>query len=548
MISISLPIYAALKIGAFVVAFSLLLASASGVPSMINTVSRGPSSEQYRRKPFTIGVLGGVVLLSFLGLNKAWSTSPVLGYLALVMSVFILPPPFASLHRKGPIPEPGLVAESISQEANTAGKSPSVVVMADVPAALYSGTFLILVALLVSGFSFATDFYILVPAGLLASSLMISFHTSLRSASKFGLAIGTGTAAFFCTPHARDDLVVLYATRVILATSSFFASRMDDSHLRLDSHSHKHTHHHHDHSKTVEPWPLTKWLIQRSEPYSLLNSILKEKDSRSIFFFMCLNFVFMLVQLSYGFLTGSLGLLSDSIHMFFDCLALVVGLCAAVMSKWPPNVRFPYGYGKVDTLSGFANGIFLMIISIEIIYEAVERLSSGSQMNRISELLAVSFAGLLVNLVGIFSFEHGHHGHDHGHDHSNENMHGIFLHILADTLGSVAVVISTILVHYSGWAGYDPLASCFIAILIFASAVPLVSSTAKTLLMALPADTEYNLRETLAGMFVNGLTPIFAKETWISWSRWSEMGMDAVGVVAQIKALDLIPLEHMHSV
>ena len=141
---------------------------------------------------------------------------------------------------------------------------------------------------------------------------------------------------------------------------------------------------------------------------------------------------------------------------------------------------------------------------MEIIYEAVERLSTGSQMHRISELLAVSIAGLAVNLVGIFSFEHGHahHGHDHGHDHShgNENMHGIFLHILADTLGSVAVVISTVLVHYSGWSGYDPLASCFIAILIFASAVPLVSSTAQTLLLALPADTEYNVRETLAGV------------------------------------------------
>lgn len=76
--------------------------------------------------------------------------------------------------------------------------------------------------------------------------------------------------------------------------------------------------------------------------------------------FHSLNFTFMLVQLSYGFITGSLGLLSDSIHMFFDCLALVVGLCAAVMSKWPSSARFPYGYGKVDTLSGFANGIFLM--------------------------------------------------------------------------------------------------------------------------------------------------------------------------------------------
>ena len=68
----------------------------------------------------------------------------------------------------------------------------------------------------------------------------------------------------------------------------------------------------------------------------------------------------MLVQLTYGIVTGSLGLLSDSIHMLFDCFGLAVGLSAAVMSKWPPSPRFPYGYGKVDTLAGFANGVFLM--------------------------------------------------------------------------------------------------------------------------------------------------------------------------------------------
>lgn len=167
---------------------------------------------------------------------------------------------------------------------------------------------------------------------------------------------------------------------------------------------------------------------------------------------------------------------------------------------------------------------------MEIIYEAVERLSSGSQMHRIGELLAVSVAGLLVNLVGIFSFEHGHHhghGHDHGHDHShgNENMHGIFLHILADTLGSVAVVISTVLVHYSGWSGYDPLASCFIAILIFASAVPLVSSTAKTLLLSLPADTEYNVRETLAGVStLRGVAGYTVPKFWLDDTGASSSG------------------------
>lgn len=73
-----------------------------------------------------------------------------------------------------------------------------------------------------------------------------------------------------------------------------------------------------------------------------------------------LNFCFMIVQAFYGYLTDSLGLLSDSIHMFFDCVALLVGLLAAVLSKWPPSQRFPYGFGKIETLSGFANGLLLM--------------------------------------------------------------------------------------------------------------------------------------------------------------------------------------------
>jgi zinc transporter 5/7 len=80
----------------------------------------------------------------------------------------------------------------------------------------------------------------------------------------------------------------------------------------------------------------------------------------NIDYFGSLNFAFMTVQAFYGFVTDSLGLLSDSIHMFFDCLALALGLFAAVASKWPPSTRFPYGFGKIESLSGFGNGVFLM--------------------------------------------------------------------------------------------------------------------------------------------------------------------------------------------
>lgn len=225
------------------------------------------------------------------------------------------------------------------------------------------------------------------------------------------------------------------------------------------------------------------------------------------------------------------------------------------------------------------------LISVEIVYEAIERLAEGSEMKRIGELLTVSSLGLVVNLVGMTAFGHAHHGHSHGghshaghsdhshanhdektdhahhahhhhhgtndhghlhdhlhahptpsplsplssipatpltsvslqshsnshehkhshhhHHHGNENMHGIFLHVMADTLGSLAVVISTLLIHFYGWSGFDPLASCLIAILIFASAIPLVTSSARTLLLTVPPDTEFDLRESLSG--VSGL-------------------------------------------
>jgi zinc transporter 5/7 len=86
-----------------------------------------------------------------------------------------------------------------------------------------------------------------------------------------------------------------------------------------------------------------------------------------------LNFAFMMVQACYGYLTDSLGLLSDSIHMFFDCLALGVGLFAAVASKWPPSERFPYGFGKIESLSGFGNGVFLMYVGLLFLEEITNK-------------------------------------------------------------------------------------------------------------------------------------------------------------------------------
>lgn len=286
--SVGLPIYAALKVGGFLVAFALLLATATGVPKLVASDPRIAVKEKYSRKIFTLSLLGTATMLSYLGLNKTWDAWPLTGYLALVLSVFVISPPFPALRRQGPIPEPGLVAESLSKDKASSLSQSSVVVTTDAPLAVVSGGFLLIVAMITAGglpFGLADSIYILAPAGLLATALVFSSPADIRSSRKIGLAVTTGSAALLSSPHIHDDIMMVYVARCILAALSFFASRMDDKHLRLDAHSHSHTHHVHSHGPT-EAGAVTKWLLHRSEPYPLLYSILKEKDSRSIFYFM----------------------------------------------------------------------------------------------------------------------------------------------------------------------------------------------------------------------------------------------------------------------
>ncbi len=208
---------------------------------------------------------------------------------------------------------------------------------------------------------------------------------------------------------------------------------------------------------------------------------------------------------------------------------------------------------------------------MEIAFEAFERLWEGTQTKRLGELFVVSSMGLLVNLVGMMAFGHHHHGgHDHGHSHShshshaqdhshghshshdhshdhaetpkapsggcdpheNENMYGIYLHVLADTLGSVSVIVSTVLTSIWGWSGWDPLASCFIAVLIFLSSVPLVASSARRLLLTVSENTEYNLRNTLGGILQQrGVASYTAPKFWKDDRSWGDAGDRLVGIV-----------------
>jgi solute carrier family 30 (zinc transporter), member 5/7 len=140
-------------------------------------------------------------------------------------------------------------------------------------------------------------------------------------------------------------------------------------------------------------------------------------------------------------------------------------------------------------------------------------------------------------------------------------MHGVFLHILADTLGSVGVIISTLLYKQTGWPGFDPLASIFIAVLIFCSVVPLVRSASQDLIALFQDRNESTLRAALADISrlesVHGMSHIrfwyhsgeqdnLLGEVTLHVSPGVETTFDSVQMQAQARLASVLP--HCHGV
>ncbi|CEP64598.1 metal cation transporter MSC2 LALA0_S12e02608g [Lachancea lanzarotensis] len=285
------------------------------------------------------------------------------------------------------------------------------------------------------------------------------------------------------------------------------------SHDHAHSHGHNHTHQHNRSNSSTNG--------SSSDNSKLFLQLATNPETRTIFSFLLLNTAFMFVQLLYSFRSKSLGLLSDSLHMALDCLSLLLGLVAGILSKRPASDTFPFALGYLETLAGFTNGVLLIGIVSGILVEAIDRISNPTTLLETTELLVVSFLGLLVNLVGLFAFDHG----GHGHDGSNENMRGIFLHIMADTLGSVGVVISTLLTKLFGSQIFDPIASIFIAVLILLSSIPLIKSTTASILLKLNDKQASNLKSALNQISMTpGITGYTTPRFWPLTSSASHGG------------------------
>ena len=107
--------------------------------------------------------------------------------------------------------------------------------------------------------------------------------------------------------------------------------------------------------------------LQNNMLVDFVKVVWQKKYSRRIAMFFMANLAFMFVEFLYGYLTNSLGLISDAVHMAFDCLALLVGLVASYLAQLDHQELYSYGLSRVEVLSGFYNGVFLIFIAFKVL-------------------------------------------------------------------------------------------------------------------------------------------------------------------------------------
>jgi len=186
---------------------------------------------------------------------------------------------------------------------------------------------------------------------------------------------------------------------------------------------------------------------------------------------------FFIIELVGGILTKSLALLTDAWHMLNHIFALVFALVAAWLALRPISVKRTYGYYRAEILAAFLNGIFLWAIAVFIFYEALQRIQQPPEVDRLN-MLIIAVLGLVANALTAVTLSRS--------KDESLNVRGAFLHVVADTLGSIGAISAGLIMLFTSWYQVDPLISMMIGVLIFYSTWKLVRDSLNVLLEGVP--------------------------------------------------------------
>ena len=204
-------------------------------------------------------------------------------------------------------------------------------------------------------------------------------------------------------------------------------------------------------------------------------------SGRALGLALALTAGFTIIEVVAGFLTGSLALLADAVHMLSDNVSLALALGAVLLARRPATPERTYGFKRAEVLAALVNGLALVALAIWILYAAVRRLGDPPDVLG-GWMLVVGLVGIGVNLAAgaiLFRARAG-----------SLNVDAAFRHVLADLLGSVGVVVAALVILATGWLEADPVVSILIALFVLASSWSILRDSTTILLEAAPKGTD----------------------------------------------------------
>ncbi|NNC52811.1 MAG: cation transporter [Erythrobacter sp.] len=217
-----------------------------------------------------------------------------------------------------------------------------------------------------------------------------------------------------------------------------------------------------------------------------------------------LNTGFVIVEAAYGWISGSMALIADAGHNLSDVLALLLAWGASIAAKKPPTERFTYGYKSSTILAAVANAGLLLVAIGAITFETIHRIAEPGPVEGTTMIIVASI-GIVINTGTALLFLRGRH--------DDLNIRGAFLHMAADALVSVGVVIAGIAILWTGSLWIDPLVSLLIvAVIAWGTWGLLKDSLAMSLLGVPKGISESAVRAYFAGL--EGVKEIHELHIW----------------------------------
>ena len=204
---------------------------------------------------------------------------------------------------------------------------------------------------------------------------------------------------------------------------------------------------------------------------------------RKLLWVAILNFSITIVQIIGGLLSNSLSLLSDALHNLGDSSAIFIAFLAAKRSAKKPNEHRTFGYKRIEILAALFNGIVLVSISIFLFFEAYERFINPEPIKGMMMLIVASF-GLAANVISVFVLNKDK-------DH-NLNIKAAYLHLMGDTLSSVAVILGGLAIWLYEIYWIDPVITVVVSMYIIYHTWGIIKQTVDILMQSTPSEIDLN--------------------------------------------------------